>query len=139
MRKRFALFFTPVVLLLALMLPATTAASTLGSIRITDSWCTGGKIHVTFQVVKNAGHYATRFTLRATGQGNPGGTNRWYSGGSKNYSYTIFDNYARAYFSKTLTFNSSYYYSRIQGVARFYDGSTLIGTANITSGYCPAN
>jgi hypothetical protein len=136
MRKRFGLIVVPVVAMLALLMPATTSASSLGSIRITDSWCTGSKIHVTFQVTKNANHYATRFTLRATGQGSNGG--RWYNGGSKNYSYTIYNNWANAYFSKTLTFNSSYYYSRIQGVARFYDGSYLIGTAKVASGYCPS-
>jgi hypothetical protein len=135
MRKRFAMLTTLVVLGMTMLMPATTAASSVGVLKITDSWCTGDTIHVDFQVVKYAGHYATRFTLRATGQGSNGG--KWYNAGSKSYSYTIFNPTKQAYFNKSLKFNSSYYaYSRISGVARFYDGSYLLGTAKLASGYC---
>jgi hypothetical protein len=135
MRKRFGLLWTLVILSLAMMLPATTAASSLGSIQTLESWCKGTTVHVVFEVVKNANHYADTFTLKATGQGSNGG--RWYNAGSKNYSYTIDDPWARAYFDKQLTFNSAYYaYSRIQGTARFYAGGSLVGTAKIASVYC---
>jgi hypothetical protein len=135
MRKRLAMLFTPVVIALALMLPATTAASSLGAIKITSQFCKGTTVHVTFKVTKNSGHYATRFTLKATGQGSNNAT-YWANGGSKSYSYTIYNPMASAYFTKTLTYNSNYKYSRIQGVAKWYDGRYLIGTAKISSGYC---
>jgi hypothetical protein len=135
MRKRFGLLWTLVILLLAMMLPATTAASSLGKIGITDSYCNGGTVHVTFEVVKNANHYADRFTLTATAQGS-NDEHSWHSTGSKNYSYTIFDPWARAYFTKTLKYNSTYFWSRILGTARFYDGGSLVGTAKLASGHC---
>jgi len=134
MRKRFALIWTLLVLSLALMLPATTAASSLGAIKITNQFCKGTTAHVTFQVVKNANHYADKFTLTATGQGSNGG--KWHNTSSKKYSYTIFDPWARAFFTKTFTYNSVYLYSRIQGTAKYYDSGYLIATAKITSGYC---
>jgi hypothetical protein len=125
---------TPFVLGLALLLPASTAASSLGSIKITSQFCKGDTVHVTFQVVKNANHYADRFTLTATGQGSNGGA--WHTTSSKKYSYTIFNPNARAYFSKTLKYNSAYLYSRIQGTAKYYSGNYLVATAKIASGYC---
>lgn len=135
MRKRFALLWTLAILSLALMLPATTAASSLGAIKITNQFCKGTTVHVTFQVVKNANHYADRFTLTATGQGSSNGS-KWHSTSSKKYSYTIFNPWARAFFTKTLKYNSAYRFSRIQGTAKYYDSGFLIATAKIASGYC---
>jgi hypothetical protein len=135
MRKRFGLLSTLVVLSLALMLPATTAASSFGSISITSGYCKGTTAHVTFKVVKNSGHYANKFTLTATGQGS-NNLSSWHNTGSKKFSFTIFNPTARAFFTETVKYNSVYLYSRIQGTARYYDSGFLVATAKITSGYC---
>ena len=136
MRKRFGLLSTLVVLSLALMLPAATAASSFGSISITSGTCSGTTAHVTFKVVKNKGHYADKFTLTATGQGS-NNLSKWHNGGSKKFNFTIFNPTARAFFTESVTYNSSNYaFSRISGTARYYDSGFLVATAKITSGYC---
>src|SRR5689334_21574715 len=72
MRKRFALLWAMVVLALALMIPATTAAATYGQMTFVKGYCSGptlNTVNATFKLTKYSGFHATRLVMVVKGQG----------------------------------------------------------------------
>lgn len=65
------MLWTPVVLGLALMLPASTAAASYGKITNTSWSCKNGgnKVVANFRLVKYSGFHATRLEISGRGQG----------------------------------------------------------------------
>jgi hypothetical protein len=69
LRKRLALLWTPLVLPMALALPASTTAANLGSIGFVDGYCSGNNaVNATFKLTKKSGFYATKLTMTAKGR-----------------------------------------------------------------------
>ena len=137
MRKRFAMLWTIVVLGLALMLPASTAASSYGSIYSTNTWCTSGgnRVNGTFNLHKYSGFYATKLQMTAYGQHHYNGSwhNVYLIGTWSKYVYTS----GQANFKYTFWYNDHAYGSeRINVVAKIKNGSYTVAKGKAHSGYC---
>jgi hypothetical protein len=137
MKKRFALLWTPIVLGLALMLPATTAAASYGKITNTSTSCKNGgnKVVANFKLTKYSGVYATRLEISAWGQGK-------YSTGWKN-EYFLGTYYTTVNSSQGWYMTQGFYYvdnaagsSRIKAVGKIKDGSYVVAKGSVVSGYC---
>ena len=137
MRKRFALAWTPIVLALALMLPATTAAATYGKITNTSWSCRNGgnKVIASFKLTKYSGFHATRLEMTAYGQG-------YYSGRWRN-DYIIGTWYVNINTNGAYYMTQSFYYidnqsgsSRISVIAKIKNDGTTVATGKSHSGYC---
>ena len=136
MRKRLALLWTPFVLAIALMLPASAAAGSPGRIVFVDGYCSGADtVNGTFKVIKFAGYYATHLTMTARGQG--------YHNGSWRNEYNIGTWTKSVNTSARATMQRSFWYNpdhsgrhRIRVVGRILNGSQLMGKGSISSGWC---
>jgi hypothetical protein len=136
MRKRFALFWSMLVLGLALMLPASTAAATYGQITFVSGYCSGNNtVNATFKLTKYSGIYATKLTMNAKGQG--------YYNGAWHTEYNI------GTWTKTINTSGSasmkryFWYNpghsgkhRILVIGKIWDGGYLIATGKEHSGWC---
>jgi hypothetical protein len=140
MKKRFALLWTLVVLSMALMLPATTAAASYGKITNTSTSCKNGgnKVVANFKLTKYSGFYATRLEISAWGQGK-------YSSGWKNEYFlgTYYANIPSSQQYGGYYMTQGFYYvdnaagsSRIKAVAKIKNGGYLVAKGNAVSGYC---
>ena len=137
MRKRFTLISTAVVLLIALILPASTAAASYGKIVNTRTTCTqgGNRVNATFKLTKYSGFYASRLEISAWGQGLYG--NRWRN------EYFLGTYYYNANTSGQAWMTQGFYYvdnaagsSRIRAKGKIKDGSYVIARGASNSGYC---
>ena len=137
MRKRFALAWALVALVLALMLPATTAAASLGKIANTGTTCknNGNKVVASFKLTKYSGYHATKLVMTAYGQGLY--TNGWHT------DYVIGTWYVNINTNGGYYFSQSFYYvdgqqgsSRIKVSAKIKNGGRTVATGNAHSGYC---
>ena len=136
MRKRLVLLWTPFVLAMALIFPATTAAGSAGRIGFVSGYCSGDNtVNATFKIVKSSGYYATHITMTVTGQGRHGGvwTNEYNLG---TFTKNV-DTSAKA------TMQRSFWYDpghdgrhRIKVVGKIWDGGSLIAKGKATSPYC---
>ena len=136
MRKRFTLLWALVVLGLALMLPATTAAATYGRIVFVDGYCTGNNtVNATFKLTKYSGFYASDLTMSAKGQ-------QYYGGGWHNvynigtWTKTV-NTSGQATMKRLFWFdpNASGKY-RIVVTGKIWDGSHQIASGKEHSGWC---
>ncbi len=136
MRKRLAFIWTPLVLALALVLPATTTATSYGQVSYSNFYCTGiNTVNATFKLHKYAGTYATKLTMKLTGQGYHNGSwhNEYYIGTFSKAIYTS----GQANFTRTAWFTPGHSGKhRIAMVGKIWDGGYLIATGNIKSPGC---
>ena len=136
MRKRFALMWTMLVLGLALMLPASTAAATYGSINFQSGYCSGNNtVNATFKLVKYSGFYASKLTMTAKGQG--------YYNGSWHNEYNIGTWTKNINTSGKASMQRYFWYDaghsgkhRIKVIGKIWDGGYLIATGTEVSGWC---
>jgi hypothetical protein len=136
MRKRLALLWMPIVLLLALMLPATTAAASYGAINFVNGYCSGGNtVHATFKMSKYSGFYANSLSISVKGQG-------FYNGGWHNELnigtwYKNINTYGSTSFTKSFYFIPGHSGShRILATGRIWNGGYLVASGKTSSGYC---
>jgi hypothetical protein len=142
MRKRLALLFTLVVTALALALPATTAAATPGSFKVTSESCgRNNTVHATFKITKYAGYYGTKMVILAKGQVYK--STGWKTISTSKYTAWInsgYGSYAAYTASRSFTFKSAWgaagYGQRIQATGTIWNGGRAIGKATVNSGYC---
>ncbi len=136
MRKRFAMLSTSVVLVMALMLPTSAAAASLGKITNTDTWCTGANtVHATFKLTKYSGYHATRLAITVKGQG-------FYNGGWHN-ELNIGTYFVNINTNSGWYYKDSFYFTpghsgshRIQAVGKIWDGSFLVASGKVASKFC---
>lgn len=136
MRKRFVLLWTVAVLVLALMVPATTSAATLGKIKNTHTSCSGANtVTATFKLTKYSGYYATKLSMTIKGQGYYGG--RWHNELNIG-TYSVKANTSGGYF-----FKDSFYFTpghsgkhRILALGKIWNGSHLVASGSTFSLYC---
>jgi hypothetical protein len=137
MRKRFALIWTMVVLGLALMMPASTAAGVnYGRIVFVSGYCEGNNtVNATFKLTKYSGFYATDLSMTAKGQ-------RYYSGGWHTV-YNIGTWWKTVNTSGQTTMKRSFWFNpgaagkyRILVQGRIWDGSYRIASGKAHSGWC---
>ena len=136
MRKRFVLLWTVVVLVLALMVPATTAAATFGRIASTNTYCTGANtVHATFKLTKYSGFYATKLSMTIKGQGYYGG--RWHTELNIGTYSARANTYGGYYFK-----DSFYFYPghsgkhRILATGKIWNGGHLVASGSTHSLSC---
>ncbi len=136
MRKRFALVWMLVVLGLALMLPATTAAASYGKIANTNTWCTGNNtVHATFRLTKYSGFHATRLSITVKGQGYYGG--RWHTELNIGTWYVNINTNKGKYFQDSFYFKPGHNGShRILAIGKIWNGSYLVAKGKSHSQYC---
>jgi hypothetical protein len=136
MRRRLAFLWLPLVLGLALLLPASTAAATYGKIVLVNSYCSGtNTVNATFKVVKYSGFYATKLTITAKAQ-------RYYSGGWHTV-YTIGTSKKSVYTSGKATLKRYAWYRpgrtgrfRILAVGKIWNGARLLAKGKQASYSC---
>ena len=136
MRKRLAFLWTPLVMGLALMLPATTTATSYGQITYSNFYCSGSNtVNATFKLHKDSGFYATRLTLTMTGQG--------YHNGAWHNEYNIGTVSKTVNTSGTANFTRVVWYTpghsgkhRLHVVGKFWNGSYLIAKGSVNSPSC---
>lgn len=136
MRKRFALLWTLVVLGLALMLPATTAAASYGKIINTNTYCTGlNTVNATFKLTKYSGFHASQLAITVKGQG-------FYNGGWHNELnigtwFVNINTYGGYFYRDTFYFTPGHSGShRILAIGKIWDGGYLVASGKSTSQYC---
>jgi hypothetical protein len=137
MRKRFALLWTPVVLGLALMLPATTAAATYGKIANTNTYCTNGgnRVNGTFKLTKYSGFYAT--TLEMTAYGQVYYSNGWHNSFKIGPYHKTVNTSGGASYTETFWFNDhASGPERLNVIGKFKNGSSTIATGHAHSLVC---
>jgi hypothetical protein len=137
MRKRLAMFWTLVVLGLALMLPASTAAASYGNITNTNTWCTSGgnRVNATFNLHKYSGFYATKLQMTAYGQIYSGG--KWHSVYNIGTWWKNISTYGVANFKYTFWYNDAEPGSdRVYVVAKIMDGGSTLATGHKASAFC---
>jgi hypothetical protein len=136
MRKRFALLWTLAVLVLALMLPASTAAGSYGRIVFVSGYCSGNNtVNATFKLTKYSGFYASDLSMTVKGQ--------QYYGGSWHNVYNIGTWYKSVNTSSQATMKRSFYFIpgasgkyRINVTGRIWDGGYMIASGKAHSGWC---
>jgi hypothetical protein len=135
MRKRLALVFASVAMLIAVALPATTAAATPGKFGFVSGYCSGHTVFATFRLTKYAGFYATKLTMTAQGQGFWNGG--WHNEGRAT-TFTKYDySYSKTVFTQKIKWNPGESGGhRIKVTAKILDGRSVIGRGSDTSGYC---
>jgi hypothetical protein len=136
MRRRFGLFTSLVVLGLALMLPAQTAAATAGRISFHDGYCSGANtITGTFTVTKVDGVHGTKLTLTIKGQGYHNGA--WRTETTFGTWSKTFNTSNRVALSHSVTFKPGHSgRHRLQGVGKIYDGTFLVASGKLSSPAC---
>jgi hypothetical protein len=136
MRKRFMLLWTPAVLGLALMLPGTAAAATLGTIKFVDGYCTGNNtVHSTFKLIKNSGFYASKLTITGIAQQRISGS--WKKVATIDTASKQVNTSSKATLQESFTYNPGKNGRfRILAVGRIWNGSTVAAKGQIASGYC---
>jgi len=138
MRKRFALLWAIVVMTLALLLPATTAAATYGQMKFVSGYCSGTgsrTVNATFKLTKYSGFHATRLVMVVKGQGYYNGG--WHTELNIGSYYVNINTNGGYYFKDSFYFKPGHSGShRIAVTGKIYDGSYLVATGNAKSGYC---
>ena len=136
MRRRFVLLWTLLVLVLALMVPATTAAATFGKIKNTNTYCTGANtVHATFKLTKYSGFYATKLSMTIKGQGYYGG--RWHTELNIGTYSARANTYAGYYFKDSFYFFPGHSGThRILAVGKIWNGSHLVASGSTYSLRC---
>ena len=136
MRRRFVLLWTLIVLSLALMLPATTAAASYGKITNTNTYCSGANtVNATFKLTKYSGFHATRLSITVKGQG-------YYNGGwhiERNIGtwYVNINTYRGWFYTNSFWFKPGHLGShRILAIGKIWNGSYLVASGKTVSGYC---
>ncbi len=136
MRKRLALIWTPLVLAMALMLPATTTATSYGQVSYSNFYCSGiNTVNATFKVHKYAGFYASKLTMKLTGQGyHNGGWHNEFNFGK--YSKSISTS-GQANFVRTAWFKPGHSGKhRIVMVGKIWNGGSMIASGTIRTPGC---
>ena len=135
MRRRIGLFTSLVVIGLALMLPASTAAASPGKITF-SGYCSGANTTIgTFSAIKYAGVHGTKLTLTIKGQGYHNGA--WRTETTFGTWSKTFNTSNRVVLSHSVTFKPGHSGKhRVQGVAKIYDGAFLVGTGKLSSPAC---
>ncbi len=135
MRKRFALLWTPFVVVMALMLPGAVAAGSPGKVA-TSSYCSGNNtVNATAKVTKYSGLYASKLTMTVQGQGYQNGSwqNEHNFGTYTKWVYTS----AKATMTKTFTFNPGHSgRHRIRVVGKIWDGGNLLAKGSVNTPAC---
>lgn len=136
MRTRLRLAWVAVVLGLALLLPATTAAASLGSIKAIDGWCTGNNSpHATFKLTKFSGFYASRLSITGIVQKH---TNKWTKVATIGTESKQVNTNAKASMQATFSYNPGENgMFRIIVLGKIWNGSVLLAQGKTgTGGYC---
>ncbi|HUP83399.1 MAG TPA: hypothetical protein VM284_04325 [Candidatus Limnocylindria bacterium] len=137
MRKRLTFLWTPLVIGLALMLPASTTATSYGQISYSNFYCSGGgsTVNVTFKMHKNSGFYATKLTLTMKGQGWHNG--HWVDEYNIGTDSKIVNTNGTANFTRYAWFTPGHAGKhRLNAVGRIWDGSYKVAQGSIHSGTC---
>jgi len=136
MRKRLAFLWTPVVLGVALMLPATTAATSYGQITFVNGYCSGNNtVNGTFKVHKNSGFYATKLTLTMKGQGYHNGA--WHTEYNIGTASKMVNTSQAGNLSRFAWFNPGHAGKhRMTAVGKIWNGSYVVAKGNVRSGTC---
>ena len=136
MRKRFAFLWTSLVLGLALLLPASTAAASYGSISFAGGYCSGNNtVNGTFKAHKNSGFYATRLTLTVKGQGYHNGS--WVNEGVIGTASKNVNTSGQANLTRVAWFNPGHSGKhRMIAVGKIWNGSYVVAKGNVRSGTC---
>jgi hypothetical protein len=142
MRTRIGLFLAPLLLLVGLLLPATVAASNVGTVKIISYSCTGygpsglDTINADFLDIKWEHHYVNGMRLTVTDQWSNGGA--WHNGSSQTWGiWPLGDTpKGRATADETVTYTSVHSLMRIKATARFYVHGSVIYTTSITTPVC---
>jgi hypothetical protein len=136
MRKRLAFIWTPLVIALALMLPATATATSYGQVSYSNFYCSGNNtVNATFKVKKYVGTYATKLTMKLTGQGYHNGSwHNEYNFGT--FSKTI-NTSGQAAFTRTAWFQPAHSGKhRIVMVGKIWNGGYMIASGTIRTPGC---
>jgi len=138
-RKRLVLLWMPVVLGLAMMLPATTAAATYGNIKTVSTFCSGYHYHTvnaTFKLTKYSGFHATRLAMTIKGQA-------YYSGGwhtelNIGTYYVNINTNGAWYFKDSFYFKPGDNFSshRILAIGNIWNYSSLVASGRAVSDIC---
>jgi hypothetical protein len=142
MRTRLGLLIAPLLLLAGLMLPATVAASNVGTVKITSYSCTGfgpsglDTINATFLDIKYQNQYVNGMRLTVTDQWSDGGA--WHNGSSQTWGIWPVQppKGIRTVADESVQYTSVHLHMRIKGTARFYVHGSVIYTTSITTPIC---
>ena len=136
MRKRLMLLWTPMVLMLALALPASTSAATLGKIKSTDTWCTGSNtVNATFKLTKYSGFHATKLSMTIKGQGFYGG--RWHTEMNIGTWSVKINTYGGWYYKDSFYYTPGHAGShRIMATGKIWEGRYVEATGTTYSRSC---
>lgn len=140
MRKRFALLWTPVVLALALALPASTAAGSAYGYRVLSNYCYAeGNVYFKVKMIKPEGSFsADRFTMDARAQHRNIGGSQWsneyyYARQSANVPNTTSKVTWTRWFSYA---NPEHHWHRIVVKLRVWNGPNVIAQSTVRSVAC---
>ena len=136
MRKRFTLLWAMVILGVAMVLPATTAAATYGNIVFKSGYCTGSTVHATFKLTKYSGFFATQLSMTVKGQG--------FHAGKWRNEYNVGTYYVNTNGgSGGWIFKDTFFYTpgdngshRILVIGKIWNGSHLVASGQAHSGFC---
>jgi hypothetical protein len=136
MRKRLMLFWTPVVLGLAIMLPATTAASGGYSYKTVYNYCNGNQVNLKMKSSAAGWTNANSLTIDSWAQRKL--SSGWQSVYQWNQAYYNFPiNGAKHTLTAWRTYNgNNSYYFRILFQLRAWHNNTLLASSSFKSVVC---
>jgi hypothetical protein len=136
MRKRWAFLWTPLVLGMALMFPATTTATSLGQVSYSNFHCSGANtVNATFKNKKYVGPYATKLTMTITGQGYYNGA--WHNEYNIGTASRTINTGGQASFSRVAYFTPGHSGKhRMVMLGKIWDGATVIASGTIRTPAC---
>ena len=126
MRKRFALLFTPVVVALALMLPASTAASGGFSVKTVYNYCNGNQVNLKMKAIAQGYTSTNRLTMESWAQRKV--AHGWQTVYTWNpVSYSFANNGVKHILTSWRSYNgnSSYYFRLLFRLRAWHNGSLL--------------
>ncbi len=136
MRKRLAFVWTPLVLGLALMFPASTMATSYGQVSYSNFYCSGSNtVNATLKLHKYSGTYATKLTMSIKGQGLHNGS--WGNEYNIGTFTKVINTSGQANMTRTAWFNPGHSGKhRLIMVGKIWDGNNLIATGTIKTPAC---
>ena len=140
MRRRLALLWTPLVIALALALPASTAAASPYSYKVLANYCYAeGNVYIKIKMIKPEGWFsADRFTMDAKAQHKNIGGSTW----SNEYYYArqstnVPNTYSKVTWTRWFSYDpSDHHWHRIVVKLRVWNGSTVIAQSTVRSVAC---
>lgn len=139
MKRWTALLWSPLLLAVALALPATTVADGTYTFKVVDQHCIAGGHNIYFRVSLTAdgSTYATHLTIKSTSQYKSGGT--WHDSYHWKINNSKFTKNGQSHtidYSYTHTDNSSPYKWRIVSELKALEGQHYLASKILTSKPC---